>query len=141
MARIYVASSWRNNFQPEVVETLRAGGHSVYDFKNPPHGQGGFSWSDMDEAWKDWSPAQYRDQLLNSPVAAHGFLTDKRAMEWADTCVLVMPCGRSAHLELGWMAGAGKRSIILLSDGEPELMNLIATDICLSLSEVLDVLK
>jgi hypothetical protein len=141
MARIYVASSWRNNFQTEVVQTLRAAGHDVYDFKNPPHGLGGFSWSDIDQDWKEWSPSEYRNELLNSPVAAHGFMTDKRAMEWADTCVLVMPCGRSAHLELGWMAGAGKRAIILLSDGEPELMNLLATDICLSLDEVVSALQ
>lgn len=30
---IYVASSWRNDYQSSVVEMLRALGHSVYDFK------------------------------------------------------------------------------------------------------------
>jgi hypothetical protein len=53
-------------------------------------------------------------------------------MEWADTCVLVLPCGRSAHLEAGWFCGQGKRCIILTRDGEePELMALLATDICI----------
>lgn len=33
--RIYVASSWRNNVQPLVVQTLRVAGLDVYDFKNP----------------------------------------------------------------------------------------------------------
>lgn len=50
-----------------------------------------------------------------------------------DACVLVMPCGRSAHLELGWAAGAGKDTAILLFDGEPELMyqmvDLLASDV------------
>lgn len=36
--KIYVASSWRNQYQPEVVATLRAVGHEVYDFKNPRPG-------------------------------------------------------------------------------------------------------
>lgn len=36
MAKIYVASSWRNPFQQEVVNILRDLGHEVYDFKNPP---------------------------------------------------------------------------------------------------------
>ncbi len=40
MARIYVASSWRNDFQTEVVKRLRAEGHEVYDSKNPPKGTG-----------------------------------------------------------------------------------------------------
>lgn len=48
MAKIYVASSWRNPFQQEVVNILRDLGHEVYDFKNPPHGNGGFQWSDID---------------------------------------------------------------------------------------------
>lgn len=48
MAKIYVASSWRNVFQQDVVNILRDLGHEVYDFKNPPHGNGGFKWSDID---------------------------------------------------------------------------------------------
>jgi nucleoside 2-deoxyribosyltransferase len=44
-------------------------------------------------------------------------------MEWADACVLVLPCGRSAHLEAGWFAGKGKPVFVLTFDGEePELM-------------------
>lgn len=35
MAKIYVASSWRNVFQQDVVDILRDLGHEVYDFKNP----------------------------------------------------------------------------------------------------------
>ncbi len=134
--KIYVASSWRNEQQQDVVGLLRYLGHYVYDFKNPPHGRGGFHWSEIDEAWEQWSPETYRDHLLNSPVAAQGYLTDFRAMQWADACVLLMPCGRSAHLELGWCAGAGKKTTIVLSDGEPELMNLIADDICCDLEEL-----
>lgn len=66
-----------------------------------------------------------------------GFNADFAAMRWADTCVLLLPCGRSAHLELGWMAGAGKRTIIVTQDGkEPELMALLADHICVSTSEV-----
>lgn len=140
MSKIYVASSWRNDFQQEVVTTLREAGHEVYDFKNPPHGLGGFHWSEMDKNWQQWTPYQYREKLLNSPIAAFGFNTDFRAMRWADTCVLVMPCGRSAHLELGWMSGAGKRTLILLDDGEPELMNLLADEICVDIDELVQAL-
>ena len=47
MARIYVASSWRNPYFPDVVNRLRAAGHEVYDFRNPPHGGAGFLWTDV----------------------------------------------------------------------------------------------
>lgn len=33
--KIYVASSWRNSYYPDVVNKLRATGHDVYDFRNP----------------------------------------------------------------------------------------------------------
>lgn len=140
MARIYVASSWRNEIQPTVVARLRAEGHAVYDFRNPPHGDSGFAWRQIDPEWKHWSPEKYRQLLTTHPVASHGFLSDMRGMQWADTCVLVLPCGRSAHLEAGWFCGAGKRCIVLLAEGEPELMNLLASDICISLDEVVQVL-
>ena len=52
-----------------------------------------------------------------------GHVCDIEAMEACDTCVLVLPCGRSAHTEAGWMAGAGKRVIVYIPEMvEPELM-------------------
>ena len=141
MHRIYVASSWRNPFQPGVVDALRKVGHQVYDFRNPPSGVKGFAWSDIDPDWQKWSADAYRRNLLSHPTAALGFLNDLRGMQWADTCLLVLPCGRSAHLEAGWFAGQGKRCIVLTRDGEePELMALLATDICVSMDEVIEAL-
>lgn len=142
MARIYAASSWRNVRQPMVVDRLRAAGHEVYDFRNPFNGRPGFAWSEIDPDWQCWSAARYRELLTTSPVAAAGYVSDLRAMEWADTCVLILPSGRSAHLEAGWFTGRGKRCVILTQDGEePELMALLATDICISLDEVVERLK
>jgi len=142
MARVYVASSWRNTIQPAVVTALRQQGHTVYDFREPPNGIPGFKWSEIDHKWESWSAAQYRFYLLRAPIVARGFVSDLRAMQWADTCVLVLPSGRSAHLEAGWFCGQGKRCIILTRDGEePELMNLLATDICVSIDEVLECLR
>lgn len=136
--RIYVASSWRNPQQPAVVEALRGAGHEVYDFRNPFNGMPGFSWSEIDPEWQAWSAVEYRRLLTTHPIAARGFVSDLRGMQWADTCVLLLPCGRSAHLEAGWFCGQGKRCLILTQDGEePELMQLLATDICISLDEVI----
>lgn len=140
--RIYLASSWRNEQQQHAVEMLRNWGHEVYDFKNPPNGIKGFAWSDIDPDWQHWSAYTYRHLLTTHPIAARGYLNDLRAMEWADTCVLLLPCGRSAHLEAGWFAGRGKRLIIWTRDGEePELMALMANHICTDEREVLQALE
>ncbi len=142
MARVYVASSWRNETQPEVVSALRIAGHEVYDFRDPEHNAGGFHWSEIDGGWQSWTAIKYRHHLLSSPICAQGYMADFRAMEWADTCVLVLPCGRSAHLEAGWFAGRGKRTILYLNgDHEPELMSLMLNNICITLNEVVDLLE
>lgn len=124
--KIYVASSWRNISQQNVVNRLRSNGHEVYDFRNPEPGNNGFHWSDIDPQWKQWSPSKFSSALLH-PIAEKGFDLDFGAMKWADVCVLVLPCGRSGHLEAGWFVGAGKPLIILLADGEPELMYKMAS--------------
>lgn len=132
--RIYVASSWRNERQPEVVDTLRDAGHEVYDFRNPTDGDHGFSWAQIDGRPKhlaakgtDWVPAADYQRMVSHELAAEGFAKDLAAMKWADTFVMVLPCGKSAHLELGWACGQGKRTAILLEDPvEPELMYLTA---------------
>jgi hypothetical protein len=137
MSRIYVASSWRCPGQPEVVAALREDGHAVYDFRNPTAGNHGFAWSEIDPDWLGWEPDTYR-VLLDHPVAEAGYECDFAAMEWADTFVLVLPCGRSAHLELGWAAGQGKRTAILLSPNgfEPELMYRMVDKLTTSLDEL-----
>ncbi len=56
MAKIYVASSWRNSYQQDVVSFLRSEGHEVYDFTHPNGDMSyGFSWSSIDPNWKNWS--------------------------------------------------------------------------------------
>lgn len=128
--KIYVASSWRNQWQPYVVEQLRAGPEhfEVYDFRNPAPGQHGFAWSQIDPKWELWTVQQYI-AALDNPVAREGFRFDAEALAWCDACVLVLPCGRSSHLELGWAIGAGKIGAILTMEDrtEPELMYKFAT--------------
>ena len=119
LRRIYVASSWRCADQPFVVEALRTLGHEVYDFRNPPEATG-FAWSEIDPEWLDWTVDSYRDKLGHPRV-------------------LVLPCGRSAHLELGWAVGQGKRTAILLSQDkfEPELMYRMVDKLATSIGELL----
>jgi len=138
--RIYVASSWRNDFQPGVVASLRGQGHEVYDFKNPPS-RAGFGWEQLAMGTAaSWDNRAAR-AALDHPIARAGFKSDHDAMEWADTFVLVLPCGRSAHLEMGWACGRGKRTIIYAPRGtvnEPELMYLEAECIAVTFEEMCD---
>lgn len=74
---------------------------------------------------KEWC-SQYDASVLR-PIfkwsAQKGFDSDFNGMQWADVCVMVLPCGRSANTEAGWMKGAGKRVMVYSPEKqEPELM-------------------
>ena len=139
--KIYVASSWRNEHFPEVAAKLREAGHEVYDFRNPPSGDEGFKWSSISEDYMAWSPQEFREQL-GHPKAVLQFKNDIVAMEGCDTCVLVLPCGRSAHTEAGWFAGKGRTTIAYIPEKqEPELMYKLFSSVCCSIDELIDALK
>jgi nucleoside 2-deoxyribosyltransferase len=62
------------------------------------------------------------------------------ALRESDMTVLVLPCGRSAHLELGYATGAKKPTVVLLDDpmSEPELMYKACSAICVTVAEVVE---
>jgi hypothetical protein len=124
MMRIYLASSWRNPAYEAALATLRASGFlEVYDFKEPREDVRGFAWSEIDPAWKDWTPQQFAT-ALEHPLARRALGLDLGAVMACDALVQLQPCGVSAALELGFACGAGKPTIVILGPGprEPDLM-------------------
>lgn len=147
---IYLASSWRNEQQQGLVAALREQGHTVYDFKNPKPGETGFSWKQVGYdtdfiASGNVSPEDIATYLnaLKQPRAIEGFDNDNSAMNNANMFVLLLPCGRSAHLEAGWAAGAGTETHVVLSTEkfEPELMYLLCDHIHPNIESLLEVTK
>lgn len=123
---VYLASSWRNQYHTDTLGTLRGAGYTVYDFKNPLPGDEGFHWSEIDPHWLRWDPETFR-KALQHDLARQGFSNDFRAMMASDVCVLLLPAGRSAHLEAGWFAGSGKPTLVYIPEPvEPEMMYLLA---------------
>ena len=139
---IYLASSWRNAYQQETIQKLRAEGHMVYDFRNPP-GDTGFGWSQTDPDYKDWTVDEYLEVIYSHPVAQRGFDSDAEAMRAADTFVCLLPSGRSAHLEAGWAIGQGKETFFLIypEQFEPELMYKLGSGCYSSIGPLLERLR
>lgn len=77
-----------------------------------------------------------------SGIYEKGFKADLDAMLWADTCVLVLPCGRSAHTEARWFAGKGLKTIVYMPEKqEPELMYKLFYGVVGSLDDLIESLK
>jgi hypothetical protein len=134
--KVYVASSWKKTTNHiEIVEALRKAGHDVFDYRYE-----GFSWSQIDpDLTKDRENWWFACRC--NPIATHAFAKDMNALDDAEAVVMVLPCGKSAHMELAYAIGAGKIGIILANKerDEPELLYDMA-DVCESIEDVLSLL-
>ncbi len=73
-----------------------------------------------DDSWMEYEKARGKTFLegLQGYSAKHVFNFDKHHLDTSDAAVLVMPAGKSACMELGYMVGKGKYTAILLDDPE-----------------------
>lgn len=72
-------------------------------------------WKDIDPDFNSWTVGQYKKSLKH-PSSERQFNADLDALNWADTCIIVLPSGRSSHTEAGWMKGAGKKVIVYIPE-------------------------
>lgn len=111
---IYLVGSLRNPKVTEVAAQLRKDGHDVFD-----------DWMaagpEADDYWRDYERAKGHtiQEALKGYAARHVFEFDKHHIDRCDTTVLLLPAGRSGHLELGYAAGKGKDTAIVM-EGEPD---------------------
>ena len=131
--KIYVATSWENPYYVDLRRRLLEEGYDVYDFRDPKYA---FSWDELFPLAHMWSPGEYREVIKGNHITDDSFHRDFQAMQAADVFVLLMPCGRSAHVEAGWAAGEGKATFVYYpvdTPGDPEfradLMYLLFDDI------------
>lgn len=135
---IYLIGSLRNPRVQMVGEQLRAAGWNVFDdwFAAGP---------EADDAWQRYEQAKGHDfvQALEGAAAEHVFHFDYEHLYTADAAVLVLPAGKSAHLELGWALGRSIPGFVLL-DGEPErfdVMYKFADGVARNVGELIQMLK
>ena len=108
---IYLIGSLRNPKVPEIAKRLRQEGIEVFAewFAAGP---------EADDYWKAYEQSQGYSYIeaLSRPAAKNVFAFDRTNLDRSSTVVLVLPAGRSGHLELGYGIGSGKPGYILLDD-------------------------
>ena len=106
MMRIYVAGSFKNIARIRVIgDELRLSGYDVYVFcdEHEP------TYRLSQELRQEVDVATLTPQAINNnkTLLTIGSLNYMRLIQ-CDALVLVLPCGRSAHLEAGWMCGQNR---------------------------------
>lgn len=110
--KIYLIGSLRNEQVPLTANKLREAGYEVFDdwFAAGP---------EADDYWKEYEIRRGRSyrEALSGHAARHVFNFDRHHLDTCDAAVLLLPAGKSGHLELGYVVGQGKPGYILLEEG------------------------
>lgn len=119
MKSIYLIGSLRNPKIPETANVLEKAEFEVFDDWFSPGPK-------ADECWREYEKARGRTygEALKGYAARHIFEFDKYHLDRCDFGVLIMPAGKSGHLELGYMLGQGKPGFILFEE-EPERWDIM----------------
>lgn len=133
MKSIYIIGSLRNEKIPAVGNLLRDNGWDAFD---DWYGAGHIA----DDCWRDYENIRGRSHqdALFGYAARHTFAFDKHHLDRCDLAVLVMPAGKSGHLELGYFVGLGKPGFIFF-DAVPDrydVMHQFATAVFSSEDEL-----
>ena len=130
---IYLIGALKNPEVPSITNYLTSLGFEVFS-----------DWWAASEDADDWLRDYYKTrgysykQTINSFAAKHIFEFDKHHLDRCDIAVMLMPCGKSGHLELGYVIGQGKPGYVLF-DSVPERVDIMynfATDIFFSKDEL-----
>lgn len=132
MKSFYVIGSLRNEEIVPFANRLEDYGYEAFaDWKAPG--------PDADDFLRDYAKGRGLDykQTLATYAARHIFEFDLFHLNRCDAAVMLMPAGRSGHLELGYARGAGKPAYIIF-DEVPERVDIMyqfATDVFFSQDE------
>ena len=116
---IYLIGSMKNPKIPALANWLRARGLEVFDDWHSPG-------PEADQFWYKYEQGRARNfvEALDGAHAKNVFEFDRAHLDAASTAVLVLPAGKSGHLELGYVVGQGKPGYILL-DKEPTTFDVM----------------
>lgn len=134
MICVYMIGSLRNRKVVQTVaQELRETGYEVFDDWLAPG-------PEADDQWKEYEESRGRtyEEALQGYAAQHVFEFDHHHLLRADIGLLVMPCGKSGHLELGYMLGYGKRAYVLMDKPDRwDVMYQFATGVFWSLDTLI----
>lgn len=137
MKSIYVIGSLRNAEIPEISKSLRDLGLDSFDdwFAAGPT---------ADDCWKEYEEDRGRryKEALRGHAARHVFEFDKHHLDRCDAALLVLPAGKSGHLELGYVSGSSKPTFILLDRPDRwDVMYQFATEVFETQEEMIGYFK
>ena len=141
--KVYISASWKNRTNVRALaELLRVMGHEVYDFTDPACRQ-------TPEIPPERFPGQFDPlrhtyaEYLDRPEWRGAVEENRKAIQWCDVVLLLLPCGIDATADWAYGVGIGKRSLIVGSPraGERSPVHLWADKIVRTWDEAVNELE
>ena len=130
---IYLIGSLRNPEVPKIANKLRGVGLEIFDdwYSAGP---------EADDKWREYEIGRGRGYIeaLSGAAARNVFNFDRTHLEGASAVILVLPAGKSGHLELGFSLGRRKPGYVLLDNPDRwDVMYQFATMVTDNLEEII----
>lgn len=137
MKEFYLIGSLRNPDIPHIASVFREAGVEIFDdwYSAGPH---------ADDSWRDYERGKGNDYktALGGYAARHVFSFDFHHLNRVSGAILVLPAGRSGHLELGYMCGKGKPTYILLDTPDRwDVMYQFATGVYDNVADIVEAIR
>lgn len=116
--KAYVASSYKNEEVRNVIETLEVNGVDCHDWISDEAPEAWDTWFKKTADSPTWDSKRHVDFMWDEQMQRIARI-DYAEMDKADIGILVLPAGRSAHLELGYMIGRGLPTAVYFPDTFP----------------------
>ena len=139
----FIASRWRNKeLVIDLVRKIRERGKTVYSFiegdgrdyelkaKEVSH--------DLEAFMKHYESIP---EWRNSPAVREIFDVDMDSLKQSETLILLLPSGKSAHIEAGVAFGSGKKLILIGEQKETESLYLIFNEVYPTIDEFVNSLR
>ncbi|KKU83221.1 MAG: hypothetical protein UY10_C0013G0022 [Microgenomates group bacterium GW2011_GWA2_47_8] len=131
----FIASRWRNRDNVRLLsKKLREKGFSVYCFIDEEQSLNDPNEDPEEEMKKFETIVDWR----NNPAVKAMFDGDMNALRDSETLIMLLPAGKSAHMEAGAAYGMGKKCIIVGEQKETESLYFIFNEWHPTIEELLN---
>lgn len=126
----FIAARWRNKDKVmELAKKIESKGKTVYNFV-----EGDGTEYELKDSEKKYSPEEFMNKFesipnwRSDPKVQEIFDVDMNALKESEKLVLLLPAGKSAHIEAGVAYGMGKHCVVIGEQKETESLYFIFSE-------------
>jgi hypothetical protein len=124
----FISGKWRNRDGVlKLTNAMRQKGYTVYCFLESPHSFYKVN-EDPEKSMQKFEKLDWR----NDPYVKKIFKSDMEGEQNSGTFVMLLPAGKSCHIEAGVAYGLGKKCILIGEQKEAESLYLIFDEVYLT---------